>query len=328
MQSAARLVLRPVLLARRAGVEAIATTPSTCVRALPGTFYGRRWFSSSPPSEDTLRKAERMVELMGQSTQLQQIMMNVLPGPLRNPDVFKQLFGDPAMRRQIAEIIAARGLSIPDHLLDRMSPAAMDDTFARASRLGLDPGQMFTKLMGHPGLLAKLQQPRILAAFLDISEDPSREIKYEGEKDLLEVVHKVREIMGTSKPRAAPAASAPAASTIELPPSPPSRSETEGVASVSGGVPPPPGQPPSGESAGVSGALDSIASNSRAAAMNPLIALMSTDREASKWLDNPQVVAAFEEVHRSPWKTVKYIFNRDVMAAFKDLKELMRKKKL
>ncbi len=84
-----------------------------------------------------------------------------------------------------------QGISIPDHLLDRMNPAVMDDTFSRASRLGLDPSQLFTKLMAHPRLLEKLQQPRVMTAFLDISEDPARQAKYEADQELLDVVYKV-----------------------------------------------------------------------------------------------------------------------------------------
>ncbi|GIL84785.1 hypothetical protein Vretimale_14429 [Volvox reticuliferus] len=300
MQSLARLVIRPALLARRAGVgitKAPDAASPTCSGVFRASLVPRHWFSSSPPSEDALRKAERMVELMGQSTQLQQIMMNVLPGPLRNPDVFKQLFGDPAMRRRIAEIIAARGLSIPDHLLERMSPAAMDDTFARASRLGLDPGQLFSRLMAHPGLLAKLQQPRVMAAFLDISEDPSRQAKYEGDKELLEVVQKVREIMGSSKPQAAPASSAAAAATIELPPSSspslatkfdPGSTDTEGA--TCSAVPPPPGQPAQihpvtardVEPAGQSGSQEGAEQGNTGSAVNPLVVLMASDPKAAR----------------------------------------------
>ncbi|GLC39353.1 hypothetical protein PLESTB_000894100 [Pleodorina starrii] len=338
MQFLARLALRPALLAGQSGVEATALATAACLRVQPGNAFARRWASSSPPSEDALRKAERMVEMMGQSSQLQQIMMNVLPGPMRNPEVFKQLFGDPAMRRRIAEIIAARGLSIPDHLLERMNPTTMDETFARASRLGLDPGTMFTKLMSHPGLLAKLQQPRVMAAFLDISEDPSRQAKYEGDKELLEVVHKVREIMGTARSAsAAGTAREPAAASIELPP-PEAAPQAGSVAAEAapGRTPPPPGQPPQSDpattrdadAADASWSPPGGASPSSGAGINPLVALMSTDPKAAKWLDNPQVMAALEEVHKSPWKTVKYVFNRDVMEAFKDLKELMRGKKL
>ncbi|KXZ49852.1 hypothetical protein GPECTOR_19g303 [Gonium pectorale] len=307
-----------------------------------------------------LRKAERMVELMGQSPQLQQMMLGVMPAPMRNPEVLKQLFGDPSMRRRIAEMIASRGLTIPDHLLERMSPSSMDDTFARAQRLGLDPGALFTKLMSHPGLLAALQQPRVMAAFLDIAEDPSRQSKYEHDKELLDVVFKVREVMGSAKPStpssgstSARGSTIPVTSTLSAAPQaqPPAADAAPGPAPPQ---PPPPGQPPrnaaeaspssasSGSTSSGSDAAEpsssategtstgggSGSSSASSAGLNPLVVLMSSDPKAARWLQNPKVMAALQEVHKSPWKTVKYIFDRDVMEAFQDLKKLLRGHKL
>eukprot|EP00198_Chlamydomonas_reinhardtii_P001604 XP_001690940.1 serine-rich protein [Chlamydomonas reinhardtii] len=160
-----------------------------------------------------------------------------------------------------------------------------------------------------------------MTAFLDIAEDPSRQSKYADDKELLDVVFKIRELLATTKT----AVPAPAAA------SPSSSSEPAATAIP---MPPPPGTPARSESASSSEASSSSSGTSEAAAassssdFNPLVALMSSDPKAAKWLDNPKVMAALQEVHKSPWKTVKYIFDRDVMEAFKDLKELMRGKKL
>ncbi len=54
-----------------------------------------------------------------------------------------------------------------------------------------------------------------------------------------------------------------------------------------------------------------------------MMALMASHPKSAAFLDNPRVVQALEEVQKSPWKTVKYIFDRDVMEAFRCLKELM-----
>ncbi|KAG2452674.1 hypothetical protein HYH02_002907 [Chlamydomonas schloesseri] len=326
------LALRPALLAGRVGMlqyvsgaePALARAAAAVASAGVGcpTLAGVRCFSA--PTEDQLRKAEKMVEMMASSPALQQMMMSVMPAPLRNADILKQLFNDPAMKKRISEMIAKRGLPIPDHLLERMTPGAMDDTFARAQRLGIDPGALFTKLMQHPLLLAKLQQPRVMTAFLDIAEDPSRQSKYADDKELLDVVFKVRELLATTKtavpPPAGPstttaaASSEPSASAIPMPPPPgtPARSESSDASSSSSNT----GE---GAAASASGGSSSF---------NPLVALMSSDPKAARWLENPKVMAALEEVHKSPWKTVKYVFDRDVMEAFKDLKELMRGKKL
>ncbi|KAG2492067.1 hypothetical protein HYH03_009565 [Edaphochlamys debaryana] len=322
--------------------------------SLPASTQGY----ASAPSEEALRKAEKMVDLMASSPQMQQMMLTVMPPGFRNPDMLKQMFADPGARRKIAEMIAKRGFNIPDHLLDRMNPASMDATFERSRRLGLDPGSLFSKLMGHPGLLAKLQEPRVMTAFLDIAEDPSRQSKYEGDKELLEVVLKVREILGSSKPASgapaspdASASSASSATAIPLGSPSPSSSTSSDASSTSafsdsassaGGpdvvvgerVPPPPGSPPrftadaDSSAAAASGAGAGPGEGGGASqGFNPLVALMSSDPKTVKWLSNPTVMAALEEVHQKPWKTFKYIMNRDVMEAFGDLKQLMRGKK-
>ncbi|KAG2427871.1 hypothetical protein HXX76_012191 [Chlamydomonas incerta] len=322
MQSLARSVLRPALLAGRIGLAQGAELAAARVCVPAGSLACNSVRCFSAPTEDQLRKAEKMVEMMATSPALQQMMMSVMPAPMRNADILKQLFNDPAMKKRISEMIAKRGLPIPDHMLERMTPGAMDDTFARAQKLGIDPGQLFTKLMQHPLLLAKLQQPRVMTAFLDIAEDPSRQSKYADDKELLDVVFKVRELLATTK-TAVPAPAATASTSSSEP------------AATAIPMPPPPGMPARSESAASSDASSSSSSSSTGepatasgGGFNPLVALMSSDPKAAKWLDNAKVMAALEEVHKSPWKTVKYIFDRDVMEAFKDLKELMRGKKL
>ena len=49
--------------------------------------------------------------------------------------------------------IPAQKLHIPDHVLETMTPKHMEATFDRASKMGVDPQQLFTKLVAHPELL-------------------------------------------------------------------------------------------------------------------------------------------------------------------------------
>lgn len=60
-------------------------------------------------------------------------------------------------------------MHIPSHVLEGMTPGHMEETFERAARMGVDPKQLFVKLVSHPELLKKLQEPQILAAFMDLS---------------------------------------------------------------------------------------------------------------------------------------------------------------
>lgn len=344
-----------------AAARAVAREWGQAAAAAPGALGHARTFSSQQDPNEAVRRAERMVELMASSPHMQQMMLGMLPSALRRPEVLQQMFSDPDTKKKIAEMIAKRGMPLPDTLLDRMTPASMESTFSSAQRMGLDPGKVLSRLMGHPGLVAKLQDPRVMQAFLEIGQDPSAQAKYAHDTELLEVVTKVREILASERAAAAPAAtsSAPASSgsaAIQLgsgaaAPAPEQGQAAE-AASAGGSTsstssatisrqPPSPGQGPAEEASAAAGPGSEAAQPAQegqaeaaaggtqegGAEANPLVALMMSDPKSAQWLDNPRVMKALEEVSKSPWKTVKYVFDRDVMAAFKDLKMLMQGKK-
>lgn len=62
-------------------------------------------------------------------------------------------------------------------------------------------------------------------------------------------------------------------------------------------------------------------------ALNPLVAMMMSDPELAKKLDSPRVLQALDEINASPWKTIRWVFDREVMGVFKDLQNLMRGKR-
>ena len=57
--------------------------------------------------------------------------------------------------------------------------------------------------------------------------------------------------------------------------------------------------------------------------INPLIAALASHPSTAHHVQNPRVREALTVVSKSPWKTVKYVFDREVMAAFGDLKKIM-----
>eukprot|EP00197_Chlamydomonas_leiostraca_P003618 CAMPEP_0202859068 /NCGR_PEP_ID=MMETSP1391-20130828/1349_1 /ASSEMBLY_ACC=CAM_ASM_000867 /TAXON_ID=1034604 /ORGANISM="Chlamydomonas leiostraca, Strain SAG 11-49" /LENGTH=311 /DNA_ID=CAMNT_0049538073 /DNA_START=105 /DNA_END=1040 /DNA_ORIENTATION=+ len=308
---------------------------------------------SSEADADALKSANKLLDLMRESPAMQQMMMATLPPGARNPEVIRQMLDNPATRTQMAQMIAKQGFKIPSHVLDRMTSAHMDDTLARASKLGLQPGQLFQKLMAYPGLLKRLQEPRVMQAFMEIASDPSCASKYAAEPDILEVVRKVQDILA-AKPGSTPAdisssptvhdativgeASAlPGTSSASAPPAP-------------GKVPPPPGslaapapapsssQPPDSapqQPAGTTpppgplpGALQGEAAAAAAAGGaggNQLVQLLMSDPALAPKLANPKVMKALQEISASPWKTIKYVFDKEVMQVFSALNKMLKK---
>ncbi|MEW5308922.1 MAG: hypothetical protein WDW38_000842 [Sanguina aurantia] len=207
-----------------------------------------------------------MLEMIGKSPQLQQMVMASLPPFMRSPEMMTKIFADPKVRKQIAEFMAAKG------------------------KMGINPVDQISKLMSHPELTERLKEPHILSAFMDISQFPENISKYD--EPTQEPQESVIELSGGS--------SAP-----------------ESVSSTSS---------PIDSEAGISaaGAAEPVTPPVPTYHPNPLIMMMMSDPVTALKLNNPDVVQALEEVNKSPWKTVRWVFNREVMEAFKDVKDIMK----
>ncbi|KAG1663960.1 hypothetical protein FOA52_001086 [Chlamydomonas sp. UWO 241] len=376
-----------------------------------------------------------MIALMATSPHMQQLMMAGMPAAARNPETIKAILADEGMKAKLVQMLAKQNLKIPSHVLEGMTAGHMEKTFDRAAKMGVDPQALFARLMNQPVLLAKLQQPKIMSAFMDISTNPANAARYAGDRETMEVVAELRAALGhmsggappppsseggappfpsgpvitdvearavgSGSPPAAPAAAAPAheTETVSEPPAhtsgtgdaqpteervKPSRfvGVSWGKASSSwmvhlwnpdaqriqhvgsyaseddaarayddaalkmqgpdaklnfpdgapppSGTPPPPGQgataagppPPGGP---FPGGLPGLSPTASPGAAN-LMTMMMTDPELTRRLANPRVIKAIEEVGRSPWKTIKYVFDKEVMEVFGALNNVMRGK--
>jgi hypothetical protein len=157
MRSIFKAFLASRVSAQRMSLVEAATTSSH--PSLP------RFFSSESEKNESEKNAEKLLDLMTQSSAMQAMMLNALPPAARNPDVIKQLLKDPAMKQKLVKQLASMNLRIPSHILQSMSASHMDETFQRARKMGVDPQAVFSKLQSHPRLLGKLQEPKVMEAF-------------------------------------------------------------------------------------------------------------------------------------------------------------------
>lgn len=80
-----------------------------------------------------------------------------------------------------------QGMAIPQEVLDKISAENLEATFTKAEGAGLNPVQLFNSLIHHPDLLAKLRDPRVMSAFMDVTKTPSNLAKYQSEPEIVEV---------------------------------------------------------------------------------------------------------------------------------------------
>eukprot|EP00955_Chlamydomonas_euryale_P040616 351771-Chlamydomonas_euryale.AAC.1 len=183
---------------------------------------------------------------------------------------------------------------------------------------------------------------------------PSR--RYAGDRETMEVVEEIRIALGGAAAAAAPVPPPPPPlqQPPAEPPHPPPRAdrpsiidvESTDVGSMASSTAPPSGASPAPPPPGASGPTEPAApppppgttATAGSAASPPpppglgfggkgaaqLMTMMMADPELMKRLESPKVQAALQEVGKSPWKTIKYVFDKEVMEVFGALNNLMR----
>ncbi|KAJ9528097.1 hypothetical protein QJQ45_005821 [Haematococcus lacustris] len=228
----------------------------------------------------------------------------------------------------------------------------MDHMMERLQRAGIHPPDIPAKLMAHPTLFKQLQEPQVMQAFLETAEDPGAATKYS--PAVMAVVREAQAVLrggsaaagmgpppakdatvipreggslesgpspqqpiqlGTGDPDAPPSpAGLPTTAPPPSPPSPPGPSSASPVASNSGPVDSSSGGG-SSEASQPAGALGEGA---------PFLHLLRQDPGLRPLLEQPRVLAALQEISKSPWKTVKYVFDKDVMKVFSALNTMLK----
>eukprot|EP00798_Chlamydomonas_sp_ICE-L_P023959 gene23959-9531_t len=308
-------------------IRQLVRLPSMLARALPvahpAQTVGLRAFSQDGDEAQNLRNAEKLVNLMSQSPAMQNLIMQSLPAAARSPEMVQRMLGDPAARFKLAEMISKQGFKIPSSVVDKLTSSQMEDTFTRASSMGINPGERCGGVLCVARAVAQVSAIcRACTCELCHSSATASMAKYKDDKETVEVITQIQGILGAAKglpieepkqkvveytePSSSSSptpAAAPAAAPSE--PHPAASPDTTAVPPLSV-TPPPPGTGPSGS------LLPPDPSN--------LGAAMMSDPELARRLQNPRIRDAVLKIQKSPWKTVMYVLDKEVMEVFTALK--------
>ncbi|KAL6762350.1 hypothetical protein V8C86DRAFT_2520475 [Haematococcus lacustris] len=307
----------------------------------------RSWSSSAGPDSDVTRNAEKLLEVLAHSPAMQQVMLANLPPALRgDPAMVKAILSDPGVKQKLVEMISKQGVKLPSQVLEQLTPGHMDHMMERLQRAGIHPPDIPAKLMAHPTLFKQLQEPQVMQAFLETAEDPGAATKYS--PTVMAVVREAQAVLrggsaaaGMGPPAAKDATVIPReGGSLESGPSPqqPIQLGTgdPGAPPPLAGLPttaPPPSPPsPSAPSLASSPIASSSSGGSSEASQPagalgegaPFLHLLRKDPGLRPLLEQPRVLAALQEISKSPWKTVKYIFDKDVMKVFSALNTMLK----
>lgn len=237
-----------------------------------------------------------MLELMESNPQLQQMMLSALPPHMRQPDILKQMLALPQVREKIQEALLKQEELLPPDMRAEL-PMSFDAALSESARLGLDPASIFHKMTSNPQLADKMRDPRIMKAVMQLTHDPSTHELYKNDTDVLKTFKAMQDIMGQElkkvRSKKAPSGTTPPGETVEAAPAaaPGQGGEAEPLSFVP----------------------------------HPSVMAALVDRpQLVARLTNPRVSKALQEVAVSPWKVVKYLLDKEVMAAIKELQAIIR----
>ncbi|GAQ87531.1 chloroplast inner envelope translocon [Klebsormidium nitens] len=129
-----------------------------------------------------------MLEKMMDDPMVQQMVYPHLPEEMRNPETFKWMMQHPMYRQQMEEMLSNIGGN--EQLmkgLDINSPEVKE----QFDKIGMTPEEVVGKILSTPDVAQAFQNPRVQAAIMDVTANPMNIIKYQNDKEVMNVFDKI-----------------------------------------------------------------------------------------------------------------------------------------
>ncbi|KAM0035041.1 putative Heat shock chaperonin-binding, UCH-binding domain superfamily, STI1 [Helianthus debilis subsp. tardiflorus] len=123
-----------------------------------------------------------------------------LPEEMRNPTSFKRMLQDPQHRQRLQDKLNDMGGNPEwnNHVMDSFKDIDLDlnspEVKEQFDRIGLTPEEVVSKIMANPEVAMAFQNPRVQAAIMDCSENPMSIIKYQNDKEVMDLFDKISEL--------------------------------------------------------------------------------------------------------------------------------------
>ncbi|XP_006653431.3 protein TIC 40, chloroplastic [Oryza brachyantha] len=174
--------------------EQKAPTNGTAFKMNEDSASGTTESSNSGPmlSVDTIEK-------MMEDPAVQKMVYPYLPEEMRNPDSFKWMLQNPMYRQQLQDMLNNMGGS-PDQwdnrMLDHLKNFDLSSPEVRQqfAQVGMTPEEVVSKIMANPEVAVAFQNPKIQTAIMDCSQNPLNIVKYQNDKEVMDVFMKISQI--------------------------------------------------------------------------------------------------------------------------------------
>ncbi|CAL5016884.1 unnamed protein product [Urochloa decumbens] len=140
------------------------------------------------------------IEKMMEDPSVQKMVYPYLPEEMRNPDSFKWMLQNPMYRQQLQDMLNNMGGSSPDQwdnrMLDHLKNFDLSSPEVRQqfAQVGMTPEEVVSKIMANPEVAVAFQNPKIQTAIMDCSQNPLNIVKYQNDKEVMDVFMKISQI--------------------------------------------------------------------------------------------------------------------------------------
>ncbi|KAF5817412.1 putative Heat shock chaperonin-binding, STI1 domain-containing protein [Helianthus annuus] len=153
--------------------------------------------ASSTGTKSNGMSVEALEKMMDDPT-VQKMVYPYLPEEMRNPTSFKWMLQNPQYRQQLQDMLNNMGGSPEwdNRMMDSLKNFDLNSPEVKEQfdQIGLTPEEVISKIMANPEVAMAFQNPRVQAAIMDCSQNPMSIIKYQNDKEVMDVFNKISEL--------------------------------------------------------------------------------------------------------------------------------------
>ncbi|KAK1427574.1 hypothetical protein QVD17_16262 [Tagetes erecta] len=153
--------------------------------------------ASSAGTKNSVMSIEALEKMMDDPA-IQKMVYPYLPEEMRNPTSFKWMLQNPQYRQQLQDMLNNMGGSPEwdNRMMDSLKNFDLNSPEVKEQfdQIGLTPEQVISKIMANPDVAMGFQNPRVQAAIMDCSQNPMSIIKYQNDKEVMDVFNKISEL--------------------------------------------------------------------------------------------------------------------------------------
>ncbi|XP_076913367.1 protein TIC 40, chloroplastic-like [Bidens hawaiensis] len=170
-----------------------ASQNGSAFKPTDGSFEG----ASSTGTKEPVMSVEALEKMMEDPT-VQKMVYPYLPEEMRNPTSFKWMLQNPQYRQQLQEMLNSMGGSPEwdNRMMESLKnfDISSPEVKQQFDQIGLTPEEVISKIMANPEVAMAFQNPRVQAAIMDCSQNPMSIIKYQNDKEVMDVFNKISEL--------------------------------------------------------------------------------------------------------------------------------------